>query len=125
MLARPDPSDSASRPLSVSAPPQTVNSHPKEVNMNHVPAYLWALTYVEVTGIAAATAYALYRGARAAGLGNRASTRTGLGAALLFGGWLAVSSLVAGGGSYRSRLGHGVPWLPLAVLGFFGLLLAL
>jgi hypothetical protein len=49
----------------------------------------------------------------------------GLGAALLFGGWLAVSSLAAGGGSYRSRLGHGVPWLPLAVLGFFGLLLAL
>jgi len=93
--------------------------------MNHLPACLWALTYAEVTGIAAATAYALYRGARAAGLGNRVSTRMGLGAALLFGGWLAVSSLVAGGGSYRSRLGHGVPWLPLAVLGFFGLLLAL
>ena len=93
--------------------------------MNHLPAYLWALTYAEVAGIAAATAYALYRGARAAGLGNRVSTRMGLGAALLFGGWLAVSSLVAGGGSYRSRLGHGVPWLPLAVLGFFGLLLAL
>ena len=93
--------------------------------MNHLPAYLWALTYAEITGIAAATAYALYRGARAAGLGNRISTRMGLGAALLFGGWLAVSSLVAGGGSYRSRLGHGVPWLPLAVLGFFGLLLAL
>jgi hypothetical protein len=49
----------------------------------------------------------------------------GLGAVLLFGGWLAVSSLVAGGGSYRSRLGHGIPWLPLAVLGFFVLLLAL
>jgi len=93
--------------------------------MNHVPAYLWAITYAEVAGIAAATAYALYRGARAAGLGSRVSTRTGLGAALLFGGWLAVSSLAAGGGSYRSRLGHGVPWLPLAVLGFFGLLLAL
>ncbi len=93
--------------------------------MNHLPAYLWALTYAEVIGIAAATAYALYRGARAAGLGNRVSTRMGLGAALLFGVWLAVSSLVAGGGSYRSRLGHGVPWLPLAVFGFFGLLLAL
>ena len=93
--------------------------------MNHLPAYLWALTYAEVTGIAAATAYALYRGVRAAGLGNRASTGMGLGAAVLFGGWLAVSSLVAGGGGYRSRLGHGVPWLPLAVLGFFGLLLAL
>jgi hypothetical protein len=93
--------------------------------MNHVPAYLWALTYIEIAGIAAATAYALYRGARAAGLGNRVATSTGLGAALLFGGWLAGSSLLAGGGSYRSRLGHGVPWLPLAVLGFFALLLAL
>ncbi len=93
--------------------------------MNHLPAYLWALTYAEVTGIAAATAYALYRGARAAGLGNPVSTRMGLGAALLFGGWLAVSSLLAARGGYRSRLGHGVPWLPLAVLAFFGLLLAL
>ena len=93
--------------------------------MNHLPAYLWALTYAEITGIAAATAYALYRGARAAGLGNRISTRMGLGAALLFGGWLAASSLVADGGSYRSRLGHGVPWLPLAALGFSGLLFAL
>ena len=93
--------------------------------MNHLPACLWAVTYAEVTGIAAATAYALYRGARAAGLSNRVSTRMGLGAALLFGGWLAVSSLVAGGGSYRTRVGHGVPWLPLAVLGFFGVLLAL
>jgi hypothetical protein len=93
--------------------------------MNHVPAYLWALTYIEIAGIAAASAYALYRGARAAGLGNRVSSRIGLGAALLFAGWLAVSSLLAGGGSYRSRLGHGVPWLPLSVLGFFVLLLAL
>ena len=93
--------------------------------MDHLPAYLWALTYAEVAGIAAAAAYALYRGARAAGLDDRVSRRMGLGAAFLFGGWLAVSSLVAGGGSYRSRLGHGVPWLPLAVLGFFGLLLAL
>ena len=93
--------------------------------MSHLPAYLWAVTYAEVTGIAAATAYTLYRGARAAGLGNRVSARMGLGAALLFGVWLAVSSLAAAGGSYRSTLGHGVPWLPLAVLGFFGLLLAL
>jgi hypothetical protein len=93
--------------------------------MNHLSAYLWALTYAEVISIAAATAYALSRGARAAGLGDRASMRMGLGAALLFGAWLAVSSLVAGGGSYRSRLGQGVPWLPVALFGFFGLLLAL
>jgi hypothetical protein len=93
--------------------------------MNHLPPYLWALTYAEVTGIAAATAYALYRGARAAGVDNRVSARIGFGAAVLFGGWLTVSSLVAWEGGYRSRLGHGVPWLPLAVFGFFGLLLAL
>jgi len=93
--------------------------------MTHLPPYLWALTYAEVTGIAAATAYALSRGARAAGLGSRVSTRIGLGAALLFGGWLTVSSLVADEGGYRARLGHGVPWLPLAVFGFFGLLVAL
>ena len=93
--------------------------------MNHLPVFLWVLTYAEVTGICGATGYALYRGARAAGLGNRGSIRMALGAALLFGGWLATSSLIAGGGSYRSGLGHGIPWLPLAVLGFFGLLLAL
>lgn len=93
--------------------------------MNHLPAYLWALTYAEVISISAATAYALYRGARAAGFGHPVPTRIGLGAALLFGAWLAISSLFAGGGSYRSRLGDGVPWLPLAVLGFFGFLLAL
>jgi hypothetical protein len=39
--------------------------------MNHLPAYLWALTYAEVAGIAAATACALYRGARAVGLGDQ------------------------------------------------------
>ena len=93
--------------------------------MNQLPTYLWVLTYAEVTGIAAATAYALYGGAHAAGLGNRVSTRLGLGGALLFGAWIGVSSLVASGGGYRSRLGHGVPWLPVAVFGFLGLLLAL
>ncbi|HEX4753614.1 MAG TPA: hypothetical protein VH268_12005 [Solirubrobacterales bacterium] len=92
--------------------------------MNHLPAYLWVLTYAEVASIAAATAYALYRGGQAAGLGDRTSTRIGLGAALLFGGWLAVSSWLAGSGAYRSRLGHGVPWLPLAILGFLGVLIA-
>ena len=92
----------------------------EEHHMNHLPAYLWAITYAEVTAIAAATAYAIYQGTRAAGLGARASARMGFGATLLFGGWLAASSLIASAGGYRTRLGHGVPWLPLAVLGFFG-----
>jgi hypothetical protein len=49
----------------------------------------------------------------------------GWSAALLFGGWLVASSLLSAAGSYRSRLGHGVPWLPVAIFGFFGMLLAL
>lgn len=93
--------------------------------MNHLPAYLWVLTFAEVIGIAGATAYALYSGGRAAELGNRVATRIGWGGALLFGAWLVASSFLAAGGGYRSRLGHGVPWLPIAVLGFFGLLVVL
>ena len=93
--------------------------------MNHLPVYLWALTYAEVIGIATATAYVLYRGARSASLSTRASSGIALGAALLFGGWLTASSLIANGGSYRARLGQGVPWLPLAVFGFLALLMAL
>jgi len=33
--------------------------------------------------------------------------------------------VIAGHGWYHTRLGHGVPWLPVAVAGFLGLLLAL
>jgi len=93
--------------------------------MNTLPAYLWVLTYAEVIGIAAASAYTLYRGARASGLSARVATTMGIGAAVLFGGWLAGSSLVAGEGSYRSPIGHGIPFLPVAVLGFFLSLLLL
>jgi hypothetical protein len=52
------------------APKQSIHTQTKN-NMNHLPAYRSALTYTDVTGIAAATAYALYSGARAAGLGNQ------------------------------------------------------
>ena len=33
--------------------------------------------------------------------------------------------MIAGHGWYHARLGHGVPWLPVAAAGFLGLLLAL
>jgi hypothetical protein len=33
--------------------------------------------------------------------------------------------VIAGQGSYHTRVGHGVPWLPVAVVGFLGLLMAL
>src|ERR1700744_5188800 len=58
----------------------------------------------------------------------RAGTGAGLlagGAAVVFGGWLTASAVIAEHGWYHTRLGHGVPWMPIAVAGFLGLLLAL
>jgi hypothetical protein len=43
----------------------------------------------------------------------------------VLGGWFTASAVIAGHGWYHARLGHGVPWLPVAVAGFFGTLLAL
>ena len=43
----------------------------------------------------------------------------------MLGGWFTASAVIAGHGWYHARLGHGVPWLPVAVAGFLGLLLAL
>ena len=43
----------------------------------------------------------------------------------MLGGWFTATAVIAGHGWYHTRLGHGVPWLPIAVAGFFGLLLAL
>ncbi|HEX3802502.1 MAG TPA: hypothetical protein VHV75_06660 [Solirubrobacteraceae bacterium] len=93
--------------------------------MEHLPVYLSAATYAEVVAIEAAAAYVLYQGARSAGLDNRRAAEISTGAVLLFGGWLALSSVIGGQGAYRTRLGHGVPWLPIATLGFFGVLMAL
>jgi hypothetical protein len=93
--------------------------------MAHLPAYLWAVTYATVAAMAAATAYVLYRGAQSAGLGARRATAIGAGALVVLGGWLVASSVIAGQGRYHNRLGHGVPWLPVAVMGFFGVLMTL
>ena len=43
----------------------------------------------------------------------------------MLGGWFTASAVIADHGWYHTRLGHGVPWMPIAVIGFFGLLLAL
>lgn len=46
------------------------------------------------------------------------------GAAVVLGGWFAASAVIAGHGWYHTRLGHGVPWMPVAVVSFLVLLLA-
>jgi hypothetical protein len=93
--------------------------------MQHLPIYLWVVTYAEVAAILGAAVYVLYRGAHSAGLSTRRAIGISFGAVLVFGGWLAASSVIGGDGGYRFRLGHGVPWLPVAVIGYFGALIAL
>jgi hypothetical protein len=84
------------------------------------PGYLWATTIAAATAIPALTCVVLYGGAKRAGLGpTRAALLAGA-AALLFGGWLTASAVIASNGGYRT-----LPWLPIAVVGFLGTLLAL
>ena len=89
------------------------------------PAYIWAITIAATTAIAAATCVVLYGGAVRAGLGRRRAALLAGAAAVVLGGWFTATAVIAGHGWYHTRLGHGVPWLPVAVAGFFGMLLAL
>jgi len=89
------------------------------------PGYLWAITITGITAIPAATSLVLYGRAVRAGLGRRRAALLAGGAAAVLGGWFTASAVIAGHGWYHARLGHGVPWLPVAAAGFLGLLLAL
>lgn len=80
------------------------------------PGYVWAITLAGVLGVPAVTCAVLYR----AGQGWRIAA----GAAVVFAGWLAASAVIAGRGWYDVAPGQ-VPVLPLAMVGFLALLLAL
>src|SRR6266581_8702213 len=84
------------------------------------PAYLWAITIAGPTAIAATTCAVLYGGAERAGLGRRRAALLAGAAAVLLGGWFTATAVIAGHGWY-----HTLPWLPVAVAGFLGTLLAL
>jgi hypothetical protein len=88
------------------------------------PAYVWALTIVGPTAIAAATCIALYGGAVRAGLGRRRAALLGGAAAVLLGGWYTATAVIAGHGWYDTRPSQ-VPWLPIAAAGSLSTLLAL
>jgi hypothetical protein len=88
------------------------------------PAYLAAMIIGGVAAIAAATCFVLYGGAVRAGLGRRRAALLAGSAAILLGGWLAASAVIAGHGWYDTRPGR-VPWLPIAFAGFLGALLLL
>jgi hypothetical protein len=84
------------------------------------PAYLWAITIAGPVAVAALTCIALYRGAERSGLGRKRSALLAGAAAVVLGGWLAASAVIAGHGWYRT-----LPWFPVAITGYLGLLLAL
>jgi len=88
--------------------------------MYNPPVYLWAITIAGPTTVAAMTCIVLYGGAERAGLGRRRAALLAGGAAVVLGGWLAVSAVVADHGWYRT-----LPWFPVAITGYLGLLLAL
>ena len=88
------------------------------------PGYLWAITIAGIIAIPATTCLVLYGGALRAGLSRRRAALLAGGAAAVLGAWFTASAVIAGHGWYHGRLGHGVPWLPVAVAGFLGLLLA-
>ena len=89
------------------------------------PGYLWAITIAGIIAIPAATCAVLYGGAARAGLSRGRAALLAGGAAAVLGGWFTASAVIAGHGWYHTRPGHGVPWLPVAVAGFLGTLLAL
>jgi hypothetical protein len=84
------------------------------------PAYLWAITIAGPIAVVALTCIMLYRGAERAGLSRKRSALLAAAAADVLGGWLTASAVIAGHGWYRT-----LPWFPVAITGYLGLLLAL
>ena len=93
--------------------------------MSELPAYLWAITFAGILAVAAATCVVLYLGAVSAGLGRRTVVLLTTGAALVIGGWYLASGIIAAHGGYVAHLGRQVPWMPVVVVAFPVLLLAL
>ena len=88
------------------------------------PAYVWALTIGGPTAIAAVTCIALYSGVVRAGLGRKRAALLGGAAAVLLGSLYTAAAVIAGHGWYDTEVSQ-MPWLPVAVAGSLGALLAL
>jgi hypothetical protein len=84
------------------------------------PAFLWAITIAGPAAVAALICIVLYGGAQRSGLGRRRAALLAGAAAVLLGGWLTASAVIADHGWYRT-----LPWFPVAVTGYLGLVLAL
>jgi hypothetical protein len=93
--------------------------------MSDLPAYLWAITIVGLAAIPLATSVVLHGGALRAGLGRQRAGLMAAASVVVFGGWFTAAGVIAGRGGFDSQPGHGVPWLPVAFVGFLLALLAL
>lgn len=94
--------------------------------MPEVPFYLWLITLIGVTGVSAMVCIALFRGAIAAGVRRGVATSLATTTAIISAAWFAASWTFAAVGGYHVGGGsHGVPWLPVAVVGYGGGLLLL
>src|SRR5215472_14599015 len=71
--------------------------------MYDLPGYVWAMVLVGAIGIPAATSVALYRGAISAGFGRRGAAGVGAAAAVLLGGWVVASGVLARASVYDRR----------------------
>lgn len=92
--------------------------------MYDLPGYVWALVLPGVVGIPAATCVMLYRGALAARFSAGRAAMVAGSAAVLLGGWLVVSAVVAGSGAYVQHAGEYRPWIGIAFVGILAVLLA-
>jgi hypothetical protein len=88
------------------------------------PTYLWVITIAGTIAFAAAACAVLYSGARRSGQGRTRAALLAGAAAVVLGGWFTATAVIAGHGWYHTKLTQG-PWLPIAVAGFLGTLLAL
>src|SRR5689334_19625162 len=91
-----------------------------EDGMYNPPAYLWVITIAGPVAVAVLTCIVLYGGAMRADLGRKRAALLGGAAAAVFGGWMTASAVIADHGWYRA-----LPWFPVAVAGYLGVLLAL
>ena len=88
------------------------------------PTYIWAIIILGTAAIPAAACIALYSGAVRTGLGQRRAVLLAGAAVVLLGGWFAATAVIAGHGWYDTRPSQ-MPWLPIAMAGSLGTLLAL
>ena len=79
--------------------------------MDDLPTSVWVLVFLGVIGIPAATAGALYRGARAAGLRRRTAATVSAVAGGVWGLWIVGAAALAGAGLYREEPGAFNPWI--------------